>query len=106
MEQSTIIESCEFLFGQHSDEWSNQAGIYIFAGLNLDRKWTPIVVGQCDSFADSIPLHSLWATAKKQGATHVLYRPTPLKHDRDRIENILITKYADLVILQEGQKKE
>jgi hypothetical protein len=49
--------SHEFTVYQHTGQWNNVGGIYIFAGVNPQNQWTPYYIGQCDSFQNRIPSH-------------------------------------------------
>lgn len=85
----------EYDFTVHRVEaqWSNAAGIYIFAGVDSQNRWLALYIGQCGSFADRIPSHEQWDTARSLGATHVHARTVPLAADRDNIERALIQAY-------------
>jgi excinuclease UvrABC nuclease subunit len=74
-------------------QWSNHAGIYIFAGLNRENRWMALYIGQCDSFHDRIPSHEQWDKARSFGATHVHAMVVPQVAIRAKIEQELIQKY-------------
>lgn len=83
----------EFIIYQPATQWNNVAGIYIFAGVNLQNQWVPYYIGQCDSFQNRIPSHEQWDKARSLGATHVHAQGVPLAADRDLIERQLIQAY-------------
>lgn len=74
-------------------KWNNVAGIYIFTGMNQNRQWVPLYIGQCDSFQDRIPSHEQWKPAQTCGATHIHAMTVPRAADRDAIEAELIKMY-------------
>lgn len=85
----------EYDFTVHRVEaqWSNAAGIYIFAGVDSQNRWLALYIGQCGSFADRIPSHEQWDTAQSLGATHVHARVVKNQADRDLIEERLIRAF-------------
>lgn len=52
-------------------QWTTSPGVYIFTGLNFQRQWIPLYVGQTDSFAVRLANHERWDEARQLGATHV-----------------------------------
>ena len=91
--------SHEFTVYKHNEQnqLNNRSGIYIFAGLNPQDKWTPYYIGQCDSFENRIPSHEKWDMAQSFGATHVHVIVVPLVKLRDSIEQELIQGYQPVL---------
>jgi excinuclease UvrABC nuclease subunit len=73
--------------------WSKSAGIYIFAGVNSNRNWVALYIGQASSFADRVPNHERWDDAVKRGATHVHACIVPTQAERDRLEESLVRAF-------------
>lgn len=93
----------EWLNGQHfevvtgppsSVTWSDVPGAYIFAGLNTQRLWLPVYVGQTASLAGRLPTHERWQEAARLGATHIHAKVVQHPDSRTRFEVALIQKYA------------
>jgi excinuclease UvrABC nuclease subunit len=72
--------------------WHDVAGIYIFAGISQNGRWTAFYIGQAKSFQNRLPNHELWEAAVRMGATHVHAMVVPLAANRDTIEAELIGK--------------
>lgn len=85
--------SHEFTVYQHTGQWNNVGGIYIFAGVNPQNQWTPYYIGQYDSFQNRIPSHEQWGKAQSLGATHVHAMVVSLAATRDTIESELIQAF-------------
>lgn len=81
------------VYPHDSTTWNNVAGIYIFVGVNRENQWTPLYVGQCDSFQVRIPSHEKWEKAQSLGAKHVHAMVVSRQADRDLIEKALIQAY-------------
>ena len=71
-------------------QWTDVAGVYIFAGLKSRKEWDAYYIGQTESFHDSLTAHEQWEPAVKLGATHVHAITVPSKADRERMERELI----------------
>lgn len=80
----------EFNIHSHDAQWGDVAGIYVFAGRNVEGKWFPTYIGQTNSFKDRILSHERWEEAKRSGATHVHARVVLQQVDRDKIEKEMI----------------
>lgn len=93
MEHTINWISHEFAVYQHTGQWNNVGGIYIFAGVNPQNQWTPYYIGQCDSFQNRIPSHEQWGKAQSLGATHVHAMVVSLAATRDTIESELIQAF-------------
>ena len=83
----------EFKVYGHNALWNDVAGIYIFCGLNSQRQWVAIYIGQTDTFRTRIPPHEQWTPAMRLGATHVHAMVVSQAAMRDRIERLLIATY-------------
>lgn len=83
----------EFSVHQHGANWNDTAGIYIFCGLNQQRQWVPLYIGQAASFRDRLPSHEQWNPARKLGATHVHAKAVSQQSQRDNIEKQLIQSF-------------
>jgi len=93
-----MADSVEWLsqsFSVHSPDanWSEAAGVYIFAALNPQNQWFPIDVGQATSFRTRLPTHERWSEAARLGATHIHAIVVPLQESRTRLEAELIRTY-------------
>ena len=94
----------DFTIHLHDADWSEVAGLYIFAGRAKDDRgtlvWRPFYIGQCQSFAGYIPTHRKWPEAAQLGATHVhaLTESDPAK--RDLVEANLIRHYQPRLNVQ------
>lgn len=93
MRDTALWDGHELTVYDPETKWGSKAGIYIFAGLNHQRKWVPLYIGQCDSFADRMPNHEKWDAAVLLGASHIHASVVPLAADRDRIEKKLIEEF-------------
>ncbi len=83
----------EFSIHQHSANWSDTAGIYIFCGINSQNQWVPFYIGQTDSFSNRLPSHEQWEPARNLGATHVHARSVSQQSQRDNLEKQLIQSF-------------
>jgi hypothetical protein len=83
----------EFGIYDYEEQWSNVAGIYIFAGVDSQNYWVPYYIGQADSFQDRIPSHEKWDKAQSLGATHVHTKTVSQQFERDKIEQELIQNF-------------
>lgn len=83
----------EFDIHQHSANWNDVAGIYIFAGRNLQNQWVPLYIGQASSLRNRLPNHERWMDAVRKGATHVHAKAVHAQQDRDNLEGLLIRTY-------------
>ena len=79
-------------FNVHSEnkDWNKVSGLYIFAYLAANGKWTALYVGQTDDFSSRLPSHERLNEAVRLGATHIHARVVELQSDRDYYEAILI----------------
>lgn len=65
--------------------WNDVPGVYIFAGLAQNGRWTALYIGICDSFKDRHLNHERWVEAARLGATHVHARVERLAANADSI---------------------
>jgi excinuclease UvrABC nuclease subunit len=73
--------------------WNDVPGIYIFAGLNQQRRWVPLYMGQASSLRGRLCGHEQAAPAMRSGATHVHAAVFQLQQHRDLVERMLIAQY-------------
>ena len=91
----------DFTVYEHSSDWNEVAGIYIFAGPGSTRtSWQALYIGHTESLADRLPTHEYWQEAVKLGATHVHARVEPQEVTRKAIERILIQNYQPRLNVQ------
>ena len=91
----------DFIVYKHSGNWSEVAGLYIFAGLNSTQTaWTAFYIGHTESLAARLPTHEHWQEAVQLGATHVHARSEPQEVTRKAIERILIQNYQPRLNVQ------
>lgn len=83
----------EFHVCEHSTNWNDVPGIYIFSGLNQQKQWASYYIGQAESFRNRLPSHEQWGAARKLGATHVHAKSVSKQSDRDNLEKQLIKVY-------------
>ena len=81
-------------------DWNEVGGVYIFCGLNPQKLWVPLYIGQADSFRSRIPSHVQWLPAVRLGATHVHAMVAPLASQRDIIEAQLIQAFQPALNVQ------
>ena len=94
MNNTASWSSRTFIVYPYESQWSSQAGIYIFAGLNQQtNRWISYYIGQCDSFQNRIPSHKQWEKAMSLGATHVHAMVVEQEAQRTVIEAELIQMY-------------
>jgi hypothetical protein len=70
--------------------WNDVAGVYIFAGIAQNGRWSAYYIGICDSFKNRHVNHERWDEAVRLGATHVHARVERLEATRQAIEKDLI----------------
>ena len=71
---STVVRwlSHEFTVYEHSADWNEVPGLYIFAELlSGAEEWIAHYIGQTDSLRTRLPTHEDWPVAEQLGATHV-----------------------------------
>ena len=84
----------DFTVYGHGEDWSEVAGLYIFAALDpAAEAWLPLWIGQALSFAERLPNHERWPEAKILGATHIHARVEPDESRRLALEAQLIRHY-------------
>jgi excinuclease UvrABC nuclease subunit len=93
MSQTVTWLSHGFTVYAHGTSWNDDAGVYIFAGLNSQNQWVALYVGQADNFRNRIPQHEQWTRAVRLGATHVHAMVVPLAGNRDKLEEELIQAF-------------
>ncbi len=71
-------------------QWTDVAGVYIFAGLKSKKEWEAYYVGHTESFQDSLTAHEQWAPAAKLGATHIHAITVPSRALREKMARELI----------------
>ena len=86
-------KSYEFTVCQHSDNWNDVGGLYIFAGQNQQGQWVALYIGQADSFKNRIPSHERHAEAVRLGSTRVHAMVEGSQARRDSIEKELIQHF-------------
>jgi excinuclease UvrABC nuclease subunit len=74
-------------------DWHDVGGIYIFAGLNQQKQWVALYIGQADSFRNRIPSHEQLNPSGRLGATHIHALVVPSQIQRDAIERLLIQNH-------------
>lgn len=70
--------------------WKQISGLYIFAYLAANGKWTALYVGQTDDFSSRLPSHERLNEAVRLGATHIHACVVSAQSERDRLEAALI----------------
>lgn len=92
----------EFYVYTPDTTWHDVPGLYIFAGLTSERRWTPLYIGQANSFEQRLRLtsHENWASAVRLGATHIHAMVERQAANRDRIERELIEAYQPTLNVQ------
>ena len=80
----------EFEVHEHSADWNEVAGLYIFAGLNSEGRWLALYIGSTESLAERLPNHPKWPEAVRLGATHIHARVEQHKETRLALEQELI----------------
>lgn len=73
--------------------WHDVGGVYIFAGVDANNRWSPLYVGQAASFKDRLSNHERWSEAKRRGATHIHAHVASTQTERDRLEAALVSAY-------------
>ncbi len=83
--------SYEFkVYSPATTQWTDVAGVYIFAGLKSKKEWEAYYIGQTESFQESLTTHDQWEPAAKLGATHVHAITVTSKAVREKMERELI----------------
>ena len=90
----------DFTVYEHSSDWNEVAGIYIFAGLNSVGRWEALYIGSTESLAERLPNHEKWPEAVRLGATHIHARVESQVATRQAIERILIQNYRPHLNIQ------
>ncbi len=83
----------QFSIHHHAENWNAVPGIYMFCGVNALGQWSPLYIGQAESFAARIPNHERWREALQLGATHIHALVVPHGAVRSEIESELIRVY-------------
>ena len=73
----------------------NQAGNYIYAKLNTERKWVPVYIGEGDLAERAGPGHHKAVCIKRKGATHFHCHAAGREQDRNREEADLLAGYTN-----------
>lgn len=73
--------------------WNEVPGVYVFAGLDRFREWSPLYVGQTGSLAERLTTHEKWSEASRLGATHIHVRVVQDEESRLALEERLIHAY-------------
>lgn len=76
----------------HQSSWNHVGGVYAFAHTSA-AGWQVHYVGQTNSFANRIPNHETWPSARRLGATHVLVTVITSAPMRDQVERELIRQW-------------
>lgn len=93
--------SYEFtVFLHDGTNWNDVGGVYIFCGLNQQKKWEPYYIGQADSFQRRLPSHERWEEARRLGASHVHARSVQQEDMRAQIERELVETYKPTLNVQ------
>lgn len=82
---------------QHSGDWTDVSGIYMFCRQESNGSYTPLYIGQASSLKDRLPLHEQWIPAVQKGASTVHAAVVPLQDDRDLFEKQLIQQFQPLL---------
>ena len=82
----------EFTPHLHDSDWTDVAGIYLFAARLKNGDWNPLFIGHADSFEHDIPAHEKWPWAALLGATHVLACAVAAKAKRLSVETEMIAR--------------
>jgi hypothetical protein len=83
-------------------DWNDEAGVYIFGGIQADALWHAYYVGTTDSFKTRLQNHEQWVPACRLGASHVHAMVVPLPATRELIEQELIATYRPYLNTQPG----
>lgn len=84
-------------------DWNDEAGVYIFAGIQADALWHAYYVGITDSFKTGLQNHEQWVPACRLGASHVHAMVVPLQATREQIEQDLIATYRPYLSTEHEQ---
>jgi excinuclease UvrABC nuclease subunit len=93
MSDKVTWDGTEFSVLKHNANWKDTGGIYIFCGVNKKNEWTPLYIGQTDSFLNRLPSHDRWNDARNLGATHVHAKAVSQQASRDKLEADLIQSF-------------
>jgi excinuclease UvrABC nuclease subunit len=91
--QSPNGQNLEFGIYQYLGQWNPVAGVYMFCRQELNGSYTPLYIGQAQSFQDRLSRHEQWNPAVQKGASVVLAAVVPLQANRDLFERQLIQQY-------------
>jgi len=83
-------------------DWSEEGGVYVFAGIQADALWHAYYIGSADSFKTRLQNHEQWVPARKLGASHVHAMVVPLPATREQIEQELIATYRPYLNTRPG----
>jgi hypothetical protein len=82
----------EFSPHPYESDWTDAAGVFIFAAQISRGNWNPLFIGHTDSFEHSIPGHEKWPWAVILGATHVLACAVATQAMRCSVETEMIAR--------------
>lgn len=74
-------------------EWNHVSGIYMFCRQESNGSYTPLYIGQAESFRDRLTNHEQWLPAVHIGASVVLAGLVPTQANRDKYEQQLIQQF-------------
>ena len=88
------IDGSAYEFTPHIYEcdWTDVAGVYLFAARLPNGDWNPLFIGQADNFKRRIPGHEKWQWAALLGATHILACAVPAQAKRLSVEIEMIAR--------------
>jgi len=82
---------------QHSDNWNDVSGIYMFCRQEQNNSYTPVYIGQAASLKDRLPQHEQWNPAVQKGASTVHAAIVSSQDDRDLFERQLIQQFQPIL---------
>lgn len=81
-----------------STSWNDVPGIYIYSRRDAEhRLWTPLYIGQTESFRHRLPHHERKPAALVHGATHLHAKVEYVEAERLRIESELIERFRPIL---------
>lgn len=82
----------EFTPYPFENDWTDIAGVYLFAARLPNGDWNPLFIGEADSYERDLPGHEKWPWAALLGATHVLICTVAGKAKRETVEAEMIAR--------------
>ena len=75
-------------------DWNDIPGNYIFAKETSLRNWTPLYIGETESFKDRLPNHNELPCIQRNGGTHIHARTNRSNDARLKEEADLLANYT------------